>query len=409
MNLKEKFEKWQLKKIQKQYDKIIQKLKTKEKIKVVFLNCESSKWSYQSLYEIFSNDKRFEVQVLVSVYDISLNKKYSFLNYKKRAEENYNFFKSQRINVAYAFDFEKRKPINLKKFSPDIIFYDEPQSSAKLQSVEKTRNYALTMYCNYGSGICNSRSDLNKMCKKLFTFFADNSFLEKKLITNGYDKKQVYNAGHPKLDAYLKPINENNIKWRENKKRIIFAPHFSFDINTDLKFGTFNQNYDYFLNFAKNHPEYEFIFKPHSSLKREIIKRKLMTLKEMEQYFSEWENLANAQVYENGNYIDMFRTSDLLITDCNSFLLEYLLTKKPVLRLVNQNSVSFNEYGKEIIKGYYKACSIQEIDKYLKTILVLNKDPLLEQREKIIKQYMNADSIGAAQKIYNYIYKECQL
>lgn len=169
-----------------------------------------------------------------------------------------------------------------------------------------------------------------------------------------------------------------------------------------LKYGTFNQNYQFFYNFAKEHSEYEFILKPHPELKRQIVNQKLMPIKEMEKYFNDWQNLPNAQIYELSDYFDMFRTSDLLITDCNSFLLEYLPTNKPVIHLINDKSVGHNKYGQKIISGYYKVINVDEIEQLLKQLLVEKQDPLKSVREKIIND-LEQSKDGVAKQIIQEI------
>ena len=52
---------------------------------------------------------------------------------------------------------------------------------------------------------------------------------------------------------------------------------------------------------------------------------------EYDEYVAQWNNLPNAYLYNKGNYIELFKTSDLLITDCSSFLLEYMPTLKPII------------------------------------------------------------------------------
>lgn len=406
MKLQDKLKDWKISLINLRYKNIAQKLSfeaKKRKINIIFINCEASKWAYQSIYEKFASDERFNIKILISIFDMLQNKKYSYLDIEKRSQENFKFFKKQGMDVDYAYDFKKKKPVNLKKFNPDIIFYDEPQSTIKAQNVEKTSKYALNFYCSYGSCITNGQNEFEEIYKKLFVYFVDNSFVRENLLKKGFRKENLILSGQPKLDNYLKPIQKDNILWKTDKKHIIIAPHFSFDDRTELRFGTFNWNYEFFFEYAKNHPEYEFILKPHPSLKREIIKRKLMTLEEMKEYFKNWQNLPNAQVFEDGNYMDMFRTSDLLVTDCNSFLFEYLLTKKPVIRLINPKSKGHNEFGKKIIEGYYEAKSIEDIEKYFDKILIKEKDDLFKMRENIIKNVLNLPENGVNSVVYSYI------
>lgn len=396
--------------IQSRYPKVIEhlqkKYKNKQKLKVVFLNSENSKWSYQSLYEKFKENPNFEVQVLITVLEIHLKKKYKFLEYEKQARKSYNFFAEKGINVAYAFDFKNNKYIDLKEFSPDIIFYEQPWSLPKEQSIIKTSKYALCFYSSYGSAITNGKNEYcDILFKEVYKYFVDNPVIEDILIwQHNFNPSNLSVAGSLKLDAYLKPIDETNIIWKtKGKKRIIYAPHHSFSDNSTLRFGTFTWNYKFFYNFAKEHQEYEFIFKPHPELKRQIIRQGLMSIGEMTEYFKMWENLPNAQVYEFGNYFDMFRTSDLLITDCNSFLYEYLPTKKPVIHLIGEHSVGHNEFGQKIISGYYAVRNMEELQSQIDLILFKNKDPLLSVREEVIEKILVQPEGGVAKFIEKFI------
>ena len=390
------------------YPKLIKHLQNeflKRKLKVVFLSSENPKWVYQSLYEEFANNPKFEVQVLITVKDKLIKKQYKFLEYEKLARKDFNYFKENGMNVAYAIDFKKKKYIDLKNFNPDIVFYEQPWELSKKQEVKETSKYALPFYCSYGSCITNGVNEYSEsFYRNVYTYFIDNECVKKVLLKHGCREKALVVCGQNKLDAYLKPINQANIIWKsQNKKRVIYAPHHSFYKDSKLGFGTFDWNYKFFFNFAKNHPEIEVIIKPHPELKRQIVLQGLMSITEMTQYFKNWENLPNAQIYEYGNYFDMFRTSDLLITDCNSFLYEYLPTKKPVIHLISKNSVGHNSFGGKIISGYYNASNIDEIKAQLELVLFKNKDPLLAVREKIIAEDLIQPEGGVAKFIINYV------
>lgn len=397
--------------IHERYSTLLKKLQNDiqtRKLKVVFLNSENAKWVYQSLYEEFSKNPYFDVQILTTVRKVFLKKKYKFCEWEKHAAENYAFFKKQNMNVDYAFDIKKKRFKALSEFRPDIIFYEQPWDLPKEQSIINTSKYAMNFYCPYGSCITNGRNEYSEpLYRDVYTYFLDNQRIKDILLERGFCKNSLVVCGQLKLDAYLKPVNEAHSIWKtKNKKRLIWAPHHSFYEKSTLRFGTFDWNYQFMYNFAKSHPEIEVICKPHPELKRQIVRNKLMTASEVTKYFNMWENLPNAQVYEMGNYFDMFRTSDLLITDCNSFLYEYLPTKKPVIQLISKNSVGYNQFGEKIISGYYKAKNCEELEEIINNILFNNKDPFLAVREKVIAEELIQPAEGAARFITDYLMKK---
>lgn len=397
--------------IKKRQMKLIETLKeeaTKRALKVAFLNSQNPKWVYQSLYEEFAKNPHFEVQVLITVGDEMQKEEHSHLNYKKLALDNYNFFLSKNMNVAYAFDFNKKQYIDLKIFKPDIIFYEQPWGLNRKHNILSTSKYALAFYCSYGSCISNGINEYSEIFfGDVYTYFLDNDFAKKVLVAHKFSEENLCVAGQLKLDAYLKPIDKTKILWQTNKKRIIYAPHHSFSPNSVLRFGTFDKYYKYFYDYAKSHTEFEFILKPHPELKREIIRQNLMSNSQMLEYFKAWEELPNAQIYEFGCYFDIFRASDLLITDCNSFLYEYLPTNKPVIHLINNKSVGHNEYGQKIISGYYFAKNIDEVNQLVEQLLIQEYDPLKDIRTNAIETVLKQPKGGVGKYIVEHIEKIC--
>ena len=71
---------------------------------------------------------------------------------------------------------------------------------------------------------------------------------------------------------------------------------------------------------------------------------------EINNYFSEWEKIG--KIYPTGDYYELFSHSDCLITDCISFLAEYLPTGKPVIHLRKENQYKelSNKYEKIVNK-----------------------------------------------------------
>ena len=383
------------------------KYKNNKKLKVVFLNSENSKWVYQSLYEEFEKLPNFEVQVLVTAKKMILNSKYSCCNWQDDIKKSYNFFKVRNMNVQYAFDLKNKEFLDLQLFKPDIIFYEQPWELSNKQSPLKTSKFALCFYCPYGSCITSGSNEYSEpLYHDVFRYFVDNDYIQRILEEHGCRNDALVVAGQLKLDAYQKQINFHNIHWQsKDKKHVIYAPHHSFYKDSLLGFGTFDWNYKFFYNLVKEHQEIEFILKPHPELKKQILNQGLMSEKEMQEYFKAWVELPNAQIYEEGDYFDMFRTSDLLITDCNSFLYEYLPTYKPVIHLISKNSVGHNEFGQKITAGYYSARDIDEIKKYFKQILFQEQDLLFEVRRQIVEKDLMFLKKDVAKFVINYIAK----
>ena len=104
---------------------------------------------------------------------------------------------------------------------------------------------------------------------------------------------------------------------------------------------------------------------------------------EVENYYSAWENIGKACY--NGDYYELFNDSRLMITDCSTFLVEYLATQKPLIRLASESAVEFNTLAKEAIKVCYNVNNNTDLERQLNLILKENKDELKNIRENYSK------------------------
>jgi hypothetical protein len=346
--------------IKLRYDKKIKILKnSRNKVKIVFLVSENSKWNGDSLYKKLKESSKFEPLILIigRVKQDDINPK-----------GNYEFFKTRGYKV------EILKNDNFKKYNPDIIFYQQPWYLPPKLKPWNVSKYALTFY--YGYAVSNSIG-LGTFIEKASRAFWKSLFAQFGYSQNIYDQmasidiNNVIVSGHPKLDVYNERIKKN--AWKDNGKyKIIYAPHHSFARNS-LLYATFKWNGREFLKIAKNNPDTEWIFKPHPRFKRALAENNIMTQQEINDYYEQW--LQVGQIYEIGDYFDIFRTSDLLITDCDSFLIEYLPTNKPVMHLLSKK-----ENDEPAARHYYKARTLADIEKIFNMLVKKKEDPLKNYR-----------------------------
>lgn len=96
----------------------------------------------------------------------------------------------------------------------------------------------------------------------------------------------------------------------------------------------------------------QWAFRPHPMIKAKLEKR--WGKNETDEYYDKWSNMGNTQ-YEDGEFIDLFMTSDAMILDSISFIAEYTITNKPALFTIGKNTrVMLNEYGEKNFEVLYK-------------------------------------------------------
>lgn len=385
------------------YTRILERIKNKTgKIKVAFIVSENQKWCYQSLYELFAKDERFEPIVLVYV---TLRAHMGQDNTRLNIDENFRFFKDRGINVEYAY--KNGEYIDLKDFAPDLVFYEQPWGMPNIYKPQYVSYFALTYYLPYGIPLFEFKFDYTKKFHQyLHKLFTDSEITLNRL--RKYNKNCYRNTeivGYSKLDVYLDNSKVDETKyWKEPEKfKIIYAPHHSIEQNSRFGTSTFNSNGKYILELAKQYPETTWIFKPHPRLKYTLLKYNVMSESEVENYYKEWENIG--KVYTKGDYFGIFKTSDLMITDCCSFLGEYLPSHNPVIRPLRQNMVKLNSLGKEIVKGYYEPKNNKDLNEIFKKIVIERKDEKINTRENTIQQIIDFNE-PSTNKIYKSIKKE---
>lgn len=392
------------------YKKVLKRIKhNKSKpLKIMFILEENAKWGWQSVYDEMAKDKNFEILPIIALPS-------GLVDYIYTQEETINFFKKRNIKAINGYNNETGKAINLLKYKPDFILYNQPMCIKDYYSPITLSKQALCCIIPYGFSTLASNdwgSDFikNILCH-MWKMFAESPYHVKYLekTANMKHKNIAIATGYPKLDAYkLTPPKQIENLWKDNHKskkyRIIYAPHHSIE-KYRHEMSNFKEQYQFFLDFAKNNQQYSFIFKPHPNLRYKCILENFMTAEEYDLYENEWNNLPNASVYNEGDYFGIFQTSDLLITDCSSFLGEYFISEKPIIFLDKAERAGFNELGEKIKKTFYIPQTTNDIPKLIEQLLIKKIDPTKPERIKIIKNdyYIPKESVG--KYIVNYLKK----
>jgi CDP-glycerol glycerophosphotransferase (TagB/SpsB family) len=162
-----------------------------------------------------------------------------------------------------------------------------------------------------------------------------NKFYEKystiALQVHAREMQNIIVIGYPIYDEYQEAKFNTSI-WKvadDNLKRIIWAPHHSIEGNNGLlKLSTFLENADSMLDIARKfHEKVQFAFKPHPMLLQVLYNHPKWGKEKTDKYYKEWENGKNT-ILTTGSYMELFKSSDAMIHDCGSFIIEYLYTKK---------------------------------------------------------------------------------
>ena len=149
-------------------------------------------------------------------------------------------------------------------------------------------------------------------------------------------------------------------------------------------------------------------FKPHPILRANLSLVEFWGKEKTDKYYKSWDELPNGQVHEGG-YIDLFLTSDGMIHDSSSFVVEYLYTNNPVMFLLNNDSIleKFNELGKMALSNLNLGRSKEEIEEFIIDVILNGKDNKQEERIHFFNSIVKPpNNVTASENIFNYIVSE---
>ena len=101
-------------------------------------------------------------------------------------------------------------------------------------------------------------------------------------------------------------------------------------------------------------------------------------------YYREWETIGEACY--SGDYIPLFYRSRALITDCLSFLSEYLILDRPLIRLEPPDAPTVAPPARKKFDAMYRVDSIDSMMKTFDTVIVNHQDPLKRKRHEVIHE-----------------------
>jgi len=383
-------------------EKIRNKINKKNKIRVFFIVSYISKFEAKSVYDEMLSSDLFDPYIyIVHPKDLIWN------DFLVEAEENYKLFKERGYKAIFAYD-KNGKYIDISKHKPDIVFYNNPNiyRQSSIKNVNTSFNY-LTCYITYSMCVVDNfgyHFD-NYQINTAWKIFAETQF-----AYNQFVNKSVFNGlnvqffGYPKLDPYKKPEEEVKIpsKIDNGKPIFIYAPHWT--LRVDNNWSTFHLYNQYFLDLVKNNKDINFVFKPHPDLEYRIRalddsgKNFTLSREQYHKYIEEWNSLENGIYINDGEYIDLFRRSSCLITDCGSFIAEYLPSNHPCIYLLNPEKKDplngYNDLGKKILKTYICCNNLIEVDKAISDV-IKKKDRFKKERDKVLRQeFTNIGNAG---------------
>lgn len=377
----------------KRHIKALDIVRTKEQITVAFFVIHASVWKYDKLFNILEQDIRYNPIIIICPF-IS----YSHDNMIKEMDMSYKLFTSKNYTVVKTFNDISKEWISVKEeIKPDIVFFTNPHNITKDEYLITNFLDTLTCYVQYSFPIMHlyemqfNLEFHNLLWGAFYETTMHKGFAQKYARNKG---ENVLITGYPGTDILLDENYKADDLWKIKEreiKRIIWAPHHTIrGQGNGLDYSCFIEYADFMVDIAmKYHDKIQIAFKPHPILKTKLFKDKDWGEKRTEDYYKTWDKLTNGQLNES-EYVDLFLTSDAMIHDSASFLVEYLYVNKPVQFTIRDSNVvkRFNEFGKLCYDMHYQANTEREIILFIENVIIENQDDMENKRNSFIKNYL---------------------
>lgn len=387
-------------------EKLKQKVKNKQKIKVCFLVMYRSSFAAEPLYQEMLKNDIFDPFIVI-IPDISRGEEYM----KETFNRTYSTFPKNK-NIIKGYNLKTKNIVDISN-QTDIVSFPTPYTGMSFFNFELNhflKRDILPFYINYSFSLTKFSREIFKIdfyeyLWKIFvpTYFHLKEFKNLQLIKGS----NVETTGYCKMDNLDK---QKSIK--RKRKTIIIAPHHTISNWKSLQISNFLKYYNFFLELPRLYPNIDFIFRPHQLLVTQLKKPEIWGEKKTNKYFKEMESNPNVIYSKGGEYFDIFANSDGIIHDCGSFLAEYLFTEKPACYMLkNQKSIKkwFLPIGQECLKHCYQAFSKKDILFFIDQVVLKDKDPIKDERIKFVNSKLKINYPNVSRVIINYIKKQINI
>lgn len=381
---------FRIKKYQRNNERNLARIRQKDKITVVFFASNVAMWRYQGLYEEMQKYPRFETHIVLSPLKSKSKEE------KIKAIESLRVFFDSKGILYFDYDTINMRGYDVKGLlKPDLVFVSQ-QYYTVMPCEHRYYKFtdSLLCFCPYSFTFAGGKTDyiedFQNRAWRLYLPSIVHKQLAKKYASVG--DSNVVVTGFSSSDIFMNTCVKDVWKSQSvRKKRIIWAPHFTIYNDGWLSHTGFLWMADFMLELAKKYKDsIQIAFKPHPKLRSELYSHKDWGKEKTDAYYQKWKTLDNGQL-ESGEFVDLFKSSDAMIHDSSSFVIEYHYTEKPVM-FIKENVESFksllSELGKKAIDAHYIGKCKADIEDFIIEVVLEGNDTMRSIRDNFAKEFL---------------------
>lgn len=345
--------------------RILKKVSKGKEIDVFFLVSDKSVWKTDLVFLQMEKDNRYNPCIVVIP-------RVNAINVLENAQDTFKYFKEKgyKSKIAYS-DGNWQSLASIGNI--DLLFISNPHKISLPQYLISSLYKKLTCYVPYFEQIdTNYDGHFNGLTENLcWKVFQINDIHKNIAFKYAFNRgKNIHVVGYPATEPLYNSSELKFKPWKaDSLKKIIIAPHHSIANSSPLANATFLETAET-LQALPNlfDKSVRFAFKPHPMLKEKLYKHPDWGVNKTNKYWDFWSTKENTQ-FEDAGYIELFKTSDAMIHDCSSFIIEYLYVNKPCLYLNPDIRGGLNKYGKIGYDAITKARNNDDIIEFVKSVV----------------------------------------
>jgi hypothetical protein len=324
--------------------------------RVLFLVQRPESWlNVHGVWRIMREDARFQPVVWIVAHSQDENERHRLRHQCREALAQHG------VDLAQA-DLEVDPELRPGDFSA-VIFnapYDRERPNA-FHADKVADTVPLSIYIPYGlvmgGGWKNQRYQYAQPTQMRAGLIAARSEFERDLYARfcPTGAAHVRLTGLPRLDELIDlghfPVDPLLTEAIGGRFAILWNSHFSFGLAhaRHANYSTFDSMARSVFEFARRRPDLAVVWRPHPGLFRALVEEGVVPLNHID--------ALRQAVLSSGVILDerpdhrhAFAASDMLMTDLGSFLVEYLVTEKPLVYLENPLGEGLNDEGRALVQ-----------------------------------------------------------
>lgn len=371
-----------------------------EKVNVVFICHRPPLWTtLKDVYETLKADPLFRVRILaVPQRNKIRGRGYFHEHFESEGAEE--FWAGE--NCVHGYDYNTGKWLDLRTLEPDYVFYQQPYNIARPDCLlsSAVARYAKICYLTYY--VMVDLEPRAEQCtpvdfmRDLSFYFAQNEddrkFVEGRLEKGGPNVCQIRVTGHPRLERLGENLAGKCTLWHHEKSfKILWTPRWTTG-EGNCHFFSYREP---LMAWCRAHEGVELMFRPHPQAFKEWRSTGELT-EEGEKQVREEFSRGDFQIDESRDFYPQMFSSDVLISDSSSMMIDYYYTGHPIVYCAS-NGV--NDCFVERLKpGMYWLNTWEEVERTLDE-LYAGRDALKEIRAECARKHQEAEGFGATRKI----------